>query len=224
MTTAIIGTGRIGSQVALRLARGGEEILVAESNFESAQKSAQELGLGIRAGTVEQVIDEADTVVFATMFPVTQQLLQEHSSQLVDKVVVDPSNNFRAADDDRAVSANPEGSSAGQQNAALLLPQGVHFVKALGTMSAANRGKETTGSGEKVAQLFATDDPVAQERITHLLRLGGWEPVKAGGLDIASRIEVGGAWHDRGGLSGRILSKEEAEKLVSQPLAEESAR
>lgn len=223
MTTAIIGTGRIGSQVALRLARGGEEILVAASDLESAQKSAQELGLGIRAGTVEQVIDEADTVVFATMFPVTQQLLQEHSSQLVDKVVVDPSNNFRVADDGRAVSANPEGSSAGQQNAALL-PQGVHFVKALGTMSAANLGKETTGSGEKVAQLFATDDPVAQERITHLLRLGGWEPVKAGGLDIASRIEVGGAWHDRGGLSGRILSKEEAEKLVSQPLAEESAR
>ncbi|WP_237194012.1 NADPH-dependent F420 reductase [Rothia nasimurium] len=223
MTTAIIGTGRIGSQVALRLARGGEEILVAASDLESAQKSAQELGLGIRAGTVEQVIDEADTVVFATMFPVTQQLLQEHSSQLVDKVVVDPSNNFRVADDGRAVSANPEGSSAGQQNAALL-PQGVHFVKALGTMSAANLGKETTDSGEKVAQLFATDDPVAQERITHLLRLGGWEPVKAGGLDIASRIEVGGAWHDRGGLSGRILSKEEAEKLVSQPLAEESAR
>lgn len=223
MTTAIIGTGRIGSQVALRLARGGEEILVAASDLESAQKSAQELGLGIRAGTVEQVIDEADTVVFATMFPVTQQLLQEHSSQLVDKVVVDPSNNFRVADDGRAVSANPEGSSAGQQNAALL-PQGVHFVKALGTMSAANLGKETTGSGEKVAQLFATDDPVAQERITHLLRQGGWEPVKAGGLDIASRIEVGGAWHDRGGLSGRILSKEEAEKLVSQPLAEESAR
>ncbi|WP_237206528.1 NADPH-dependent F420 reductase [Rothia nasimurium] len=202
---------------------GGEEVLVAASDLESAQKSAQELGLGIRAGTVEQVIDEADTVVFATMFPVTQQLLKEHSSQLVDKVVVDPSNNFRVADDGRAVSANPEGSSAGQQNAALL-PQGVHFVKALGTMSAANLGKETTGSGEKVAQLFATDDPVAQERITHLLRLGGWEPVKAGGLDIASRIEVGGAWHDRGGLSGRILSKEEAEKLVSQPLAEESAR
>lgn len=223
MTTAIIGTGRIGSQVALRLARGGEEILVAASDLESAQKSAQELGLGIRAGTVEQVIEEADTVVFATMFPVTQQLLQEHSSQLVDKVVVDPSNNFRVADDGRAVSANPEGSSAGQQNAALL-PEGAHFVKALGTMSAANLGKETTGSGEKVAQLFATDDPVAQERITHLLRLGGWEPVKAGGLDIASRIEVGGAWHDRGGLSGRILSKEEAEKLVSQPLAEESAR
>ncbi|MGV3150262.1 NADPH-dependent F420 reductase [Rothia sp. 11273D007AR] len=223
MTTAIVGTGRIGSQVALRLARGGEEILVAASDLESAQKSAQELGLGIRAGTVEQVIDEADTVVFATMFPVTQQLLQEHSSQLVDKVVVDPSNNFRVIDDGRAVSANPEGSSAGQQNAALL-PQGVHFVKALGTMSAANLGKETTESGEKVAQLFATDDPVAQERITHLLRLGGWEPVKAGGLDIASRIEVGGAWHDRGGLSGRILSKEEAEKLVSQPLAEESAR
>lgn len=223
MTTAIVGTGRIGSQVALRLARGGEEILVAASNLESAQKSAQELGLGIRAGTVEQVIDEADTVVFATMFPVTQQLLKEHSSQLVDKVVVDPSNNFRVTDDGRAVSANPEGSSAGQQNAALL-PEGAHFVKALGTMSAANLGKETTGSGEKVAQLFATDDPVAQERITHLLRLGGWEPVKAGGLDIASRIEVGGAWHDRGGLSGRILSKEEAEKLVSQSLAEESAR
>lgn len=223
MTTAIVGTGRIGSQVALRLARGGEEILVAASDLESAQKSAQELGLGIRAGTVKQVIEEADTVVFATMFPVTQQLLKEHSSQLVDKVVVDPSNNFRVTDDGRAVSANPEGSSAGQQNAALL-PQGVHFVKALGTMSAANLGKETTDSGEKVAQLFATDDPVAQERITHLLRLGGWEPVKAGSLDIASRIEVGGAWHDRGGLSGRILSKEEAEKLVSQPLAQESAR
>lgn len=83
MTTAIIGTGRIGSQVARRIAGAGEKVLVAASNIESARQSAQQLGLGIEAGTVEQVIESADTVIFATMFPITQQLLQEHAPQLV---------------------------------------------------------------------------------------------------------------------------------------------
>lgn len=44
MTTAIIGTGCIGSQVARRIAGAGEKVLIAASNIESARQSVQQLG------------------------------------------------------------------------------------------------------------------------------------------------------------------------------------
>lgn len=148
------------------------------------------------------------------MFPTTQELIKELGSALVGKVVVDPSNNFTISEEGKFLNANPEGVSAGQQIKALL-PEGAYYVKAFGTMSAASLGLETTEQGDKVAQLFATDDSEAETRIVELMTAGGWEPVKAGGVDIAHKIEMTGDWHDVGGLNGRLLNRQQAEELVA---------
>lgn len=214
MTTAVIGTGRIGSQVATRLAAGGEKVYVAASSLQSAEESAQQLGHGIQAGTVSDVIDRADQVIFAVMFPVIQTLLKEHAGELAGKIVVDPSNNFRFDDDGNPVNANPEGESAGSQIQALV-PEGASYVKAFGTMAAAQLGEERTADGEKVTLLYATDDDVAGEKIARLIETGGWDAVKVGGVDRAADIEVLGKLHPFGGLNDRLLSKAEAEELVN---------
>ncbi|MEX3609808.1 NAD(P)-binding domain-containing protein [Rothia sp. LK2588] len=212
MTTAVIGVGHIGTQVATRLAAGGEKVYVAASSLQSAEESAQRLGHGIEAGTVSDVIDRADQVIFAVMFPVIQTLLKEHASELVGKIVVDPSNNFRF-DDGKPVNANPEGESAGSQIQALV-PEGASYVKAFGTMAAAQLGEERTADGEKVTLLFATDDDAAGEKIARLIETGGWDAVKVGGVDRAADIEVLGKLHPFGGLNDRLLSKAEVEELI----------
>jgi 8-hydroxy-5-deazaflavin:NADPH oxidoreductase len=52
MTTAIIGTGGIGSAIARQLASGGETLLLSSANKESARTLAAE-GLQLIAGTEE---------------------------------------------------------------------------------------------------------------------------------------------------------------------------
>ena len=44
MTTAIIGTGGIGSAIARQLASGGETLLLSSANKESARTLAAEIG------------------------------------------------------------------------------------------------------------------------------------------------------------------------------------
>jgi predicted dinucleotide-binding enzyme len=41
-----------------------------------------------------------------------------------------------------------------------------------------------------------TDDARAGEEVDGLIRTAGYEPVKAGGIDQSSRLEVGGDLHD----------------------------
>jgi len=68
LTTAIIGTGNIGSAVARMLARSGEPVVLAARNVARARGLAQELGNGVHAASVEHAIDAADVVVFAVWF------------------------------------------------------------------------------------------------------------------------------------------------------------
>ena len=94
MTVAVVGTGMIGSRVAARLAGGGVDLVVAAGSLESAQAAEGKIGHGVKAAETDDAIAQADTVIFATRFDVTKQLLPELGEKLSDKIVVDPSNNI----------------------------------------------------------------------------------------------------------------------------------
>jgi len=49
MTTAIIGTGGIGSAIARRLASGGEALQLSSADEQSAQKLAEAIGKALHA-------------------------------------------------------------------------------------------------------------------------------------------------------------------------------
>ena len=70
MTTAIIGTGGIGSVIARHLASGDEMLQLASADNESARRLAAEIG---RAAVVavdnRDVLRGADAVVLALRFP-----------------------------------------------------------------------------------------------------------------------------------------------------------
>ena len=58
MTTAIIGTGNVGSALARHLANGGETVVLAARDQSKAQALAQELGPRARAASVRDAIAE----------------------------------------------------------------------------------------------------------------------------------------------------------------------
>ena len=67
---------------------------------------------------------------------------------------------------------------------------------AFGTMSADLFESSSHRSPEPAVLFYVTDDDRAGEEVGRLIRTAGFEPVKAGGIEQSSRLEVGGDLHD----------------------------
>ena len=97
---------------------------------------------------------------------------------------------------------------------ATLLPAGAHYVKAFGTLAADSLATAANRETRAVA-FYATDDETAATTIERLIRAAGFEPLKAGGVDDAIRIEMPGGDLHQAGLNGAILDLDEARAAVA---------
>jgi hypothetical protein len=196
MTTAIIGTGGIGSAIARRLASGGETLRLSSANHESAQTLAAHIG---RAAVVavdnHDALQGADAVVLALRFTVLKGVMEEIAEPLTDKLVVVPSNPVGLDPQGNVVRLLPEGQSSGAVLAGWL-PAGARLAMAFGTMSADVFEPSSNRSPEPAVLFYATDDDRAGEEVERLIRTAGFEPVKVGGIEQSGRLEVGGDLHD----------------------------
>jgi predicted dinucleotide-binding enzyme len=213
MTTAIIGVGNIGKSVARRLVDGGERVVLAARDESNATALANELGELASAASVEKAITDADVVVFAVWLDTLMDLIAQHVDLLRGKVVVDPSNPVAQDAHGGIVRTLPEGQSSGSLVAGLL-PAEAHFVKAFGTLGAESLASEANRNPRAVL-FYATDDDQASAAIERLISAAGFDPVKAGGVDAALRIETSGALHQFGGLNGKLVDASEARTALT---------
>jgi 8-hydroxy-5-deazaflavin:NADPH oxidoreductase len=210
LTTAIIGVGNIGSPLARHLVGGGESVVLAAKDESRAETLAQQLGPLARAASVEDAIDGADVVVFAVWLDTIKELIAKHARLLEDKVVIDPSNPLGFDEGGQMIRTLPEGQSSGSAVASLL-PAGAHYVKAFGTLVADALASGANREPRRAVLFYATDDDAAATMIERLIRAAGFEPLKAGGLADAGRLEVpGGDLHQGGGLNGQLVDLDEA--------------
>ena len=63
---------------------------------------------------------------------------------------------------------------------------------------------------EPAVLFYVTDDDRAGEEVEQLIRTAGFEPVKAGGIEQSSRLEVGGDLHNL------VVGPDEARSLIAQ--------
>src|SRR5882672_5243573 len=190
MTTAIVGVGNIGSAVARHLTAGGEAVVLTAKDLSRAQALAEELGPLARAASVEEAISGAGAVLFAVWLDTMKELIPEQANLLTGKVVIDPSNPIGFDASGQIMRTLPDGESSGSVVAALL-PAGAHYVKAFGTLGA--DALAASANREPLAVLFyATDDDIAAKTVERLIRAAGFEPLRAGGVDAAGRIEAPG--------------------------------
>jgi predicted dinucleotide-binding enzyme len=203
--------GNIGKTIASQLVEGGERVVLAAS--ETPDQLADQLGDLATATTVAEAIESADVVVLAVWLDVTKSLIEQHRARLVDKIVVDPSNPVAINDKGEFSRTLPDGVSAGSVVAGLL-PTTTHYVKAFGSLSAPSLEKGSNRTPERAVLFYATDDPEARAAIERLISISGFDPVNAGGIDAASRIEVGGDLSEFG-LGGRLVDVQEARGAVA---------
>jgi len=218
MATAIIGTGNIGGTLARHLVRGGEPVVLAAKDEANAAALAQELGELARAASVEEAIGDADAVVFAVWLDTIKDLVVKEARLLENKVVVDPSNPLGFDESGQMIRTLPEGQSAGSVVAALL-PAAAHYVKAFGTLGADALASGANREPQRAVLFYATDDDTAATTIERLARTAGFEPVKAGGLSDAGRIEMPGGDLHQSGLNGALVDLDEARAVVAAGLS-----
>jgi 8-hydroxy-5-deazaflavin:NADPH oxidoreductase len=208
MTTAIIGTGGIGSAIARQLAAGGETLRLSSADEASARTLAAAIGgLAIVAADNRDALEGADTVVLALRFGVLKSVIADIDDPLKDKLVVVPSNPVGIDDNGRLSRLLPEGQSSGEVVAGWL-PAGARLAMAFGTMSADLLESSRNRSPERAVLFYATDDHSAGEQVERLIRRAGFEPMKVGGVGESGRLEVGGDLHDL------VVGLDEARSLI----------
>jgi 8-hydroxy-5-deazaflavin:NADPH oxidoreductase len=196
MTVAVIGTGGIGSAIARQLASGGETLRLSSADVKSAQNLAAQIGrAAVVAAGNHDALHGADAVVLALRFTVLKSVIDEIADGLAGQVVVVPSNPVGLDAQGNVRRLLPEGQSSGEVVAGWL-PQGARLAMAFGSMSA-DRFESASHRSPQLAVLFyATDDDQAGHEVERLIRAAGFEPVKIGGIEESSRLEVGGDLHD----------------------------
>src|SRR5207244_4754909 len=135
-------------------------------------------------------------------------LIGQHADLLRGKVVVDPSNPVAQDANGGVVRTLPVDQSSGSVVVGLL-PAEAHFVKAFGTLGAESLASEANRTPRAVL-FYATDDGQAAAVVERLISAAGFDPVKAGGVDAAVRIETSGDLHQFGGLNATAAEPREA--------------
>jgi 8-hydroxy-5-deazaflavin:NADPH oxidoreductase len=208
MTTAIIGTGGLGSVIARLLASGGETLRLSSADNDSARKLAAEIGRSaVAAVDNRDALQGVDSVVLALRFSVLQGVTDEIADALTDKLVVVPSNPVGMDAQGNLSRILPKGQSSGEVVAGWL-PAGARLAMAFGTMSIDLLGPASNRSPEPAVLFYATDDVHAGEEVERLIRTAGFEPLKIGGIEQSSRLEVGGDLHDL------VVGATEAQSLI----------
>jgi 8-hydroxy-5-deazaflavin:NADPH oxidoreductase len=211
-TVAIIGAGNVGSRLAANFATGGQDFLLADRDQDTAQKIASDLDGHAEVVTIDEAVERADVLVIALWLDAFEQLIAQYGERLAGKVIVDPSNPVGPDGKGGYRKTIGEKESSGQILAGLL-PAGARLVKAFGTLSAPTLSSAARQEPERAVQFYAADNAAAGDLVAELIRTGGYEPVRVGGLDQSIRIEMYGDLHEYGAL-GRVVTRTEALKAI----------
>ena len=196
MTTAIIGTGGIGSAIARQLASGGETLRLSSADAKSARTLAAEIGpAAVVAADNRDALRGVKAVILALRFAVLKGVIDEVADELAGKVVVVPSNPLSTDAQGKVSRVLPEGQSSGDALTGWLPPV-LGLAMAFGTMSADLLESASDRSPEPAVLFYATGDDGAAREVERLIRTAGFEPAKVGGIDQSGRLEAGGDLHD----------------------------
>jgi predicted dinucleotide-binding enzyme len=196
MTTAIIGTGGIGSAIARRLASGGETLRLSSADNESARKLAAQIGrVAVVADDNRDALQGADAVLLALRFTALKDVIAEIADSLTDMLVVVPSNPLSVDEQGNVVHLLADGQSSGEVVTGWV-PAAARLAMAFGSMSADLFESSSKRLPDPAVLFYVTDDHQAGVEVERLIRAAGFEPVKVGGIEQSDRLEVGGDLHD----------------------------
>lgn len=176
MDIAVIGAGRIGGNIAERLARAGYSVAITFSRDPEAL-AAQAREIGARAALPAEAVEVSDVVVLSVPWDAIPAALAQ-AGPLDKRIVIDTTNQFG-----RGTLPAP-GQTAAAFNAARM--PDARYTKAFNTLTSAFQ----RAVGPEVVQWLCGDDADAKEVVAGLIREAGYTPVDIGGTADCAMIEA----------------------------------
>jgi 8-hydroxy-5-deazaflavin:NADPH oxidoreductase len=190
----LIGSGRMGGAVGLRLAEAGHEIFFSSRNPDELTELVEQAGGNARAGTPQEAAEFGEVVMIAVPYGVLPEVGNEYGDLLRGKVVIDLGNPREDRDGPMAREALRMGTGVAS---AEYLP-GVRLVRTFNAISFVMVREQAHRDGELIGVPIAGDDREAVAIAEQLVRDAGFEPVVVGPLSSAQRFDAGTDVYVRG--------------------------
>ena len=177
MRVGIVGSGRIGGNIGLQLARRGHEVLFSFSRDDDKLRGlAAEAGDGASAGTPRDAAGFGDAVVLAVPWSMVDDALAL-MGPLDGRVVVDTTNQYGPG------GIEELDGSAAAHNAARM--PGAKVAKAFNTLTSTYQRSVGDGDVEgPVAMFYAGEDAQAADVPRQLIADCNFEPVEIGWAEV----------------------------------------
>jgi len=185
----IIGTGRIGGELATLWAKAGYDLMISSRHPGSLRSLAKMLGPRVRVGTPRAAADFGDVVLISVPYGALPQIGRDLAHELKGKIVIDTGNPYPERDGAMANEARQLGTGVAS---ARYLP-GVRLVRAFNAIKYTDLSSQAHRAGALVAIPIAGDDAQALSVASQLVSAAGFEPVVVGGLARAREFDVGTA-------------------------------
>jgi 8-hydroxy-5-deazaflavin:NADPH oxidoreductase len=186
-TIGVIGAGHIGRNFSLAAIAHGYEIVISNRQGpETIASLVEELGPKARAATPAQAGAAGDFAIIAIPLTGTEAVTAE---PLAGKIVLTTCNYFVRRDGHFPDIDSGKLTVPGYQQVQLPTSR---VVRAFNHIDAANIFRDGTpkGTPNRRALAYAGDDPEAKRLVADLYDEFGFDPIDAGGLDEAWRLDV----------------------------------
>jgi 8-hydroxy-5-deazaflavin:NADPH oxidoreductase len=175
MKLAVTGAGNVGGTLGKSLARKGHEVVYGVSSDAKADRPDKK--------PVAEAIGDAEAVILATPWPVSENLVRQHASGLAGKIVIDATNPLKPDLSGLATGADTSGAETLQRAAPL-----AKFYKAFNTTGFQNMAQPMFPEGPAV-MFIAGPTGVDMETVKRIVADVGFEAVDAGDVKAARLLE-----------------------------------
>ncbi len=186
MNIAIIGTGNVGTGLAVALSATHHGVVLgartAQGGKEAAARLEREHRIRVQGADVPTAVGLADVVFLAVPFEAAGSLAD--AADFAGKIVVDVTNPL--TEDYSGLSIGHTTSAA--EEIARLVP-GAAVVKAFNTVFAQVYTTGLDFGGRRIPVYVAADDADAKASVSRLATEAGFDPVDAGPLTNARLLE-----------------------------------
>jgi NADPH-dependent F420 reductase len=182
MKIAIIGTGNMGTGLAIALANAGHEMSIGARDVVKAAALAEQVGKGAVGGGVAASVVLADVVIFALPFGAAADTIKS-AGDLTGKVLVDISNPISPDYKELTIGHTTSAAEEIQK-----LAPNARVVKAFNTIFAQLLSSESR-QDKKLQVFVASDDDAAKTSVSELATSIGFEAVDSGALSNSRFLE-----------------------------------